>query len=447
MSDLKIADGTVDLVEYGAAERYTLTGLNFVTVPSDASFAEIKIWASGGGGGGRGESAVAKAGDGGGGGYVFARDVPVIPGEDLIAVIGVPGDGGVGSSAADESGDGGAGAGRTHVAKFPSIVTICEAGGGGGGGGVGSGADSSEQFGGQGGPGGFVEGATGGAPGGGVGDLETGGGEGGTQTAGGSGGLGGEGSSGSSGASITGGDGAGDSGVSDGENASGGSPGGGDGGAFDDSSGAGGGGGAGQFGGGGGGRGDGSPSESGGGGGGGSGFASSGSVIVDSAQGSGINGGGQSDPDYPGGSIGTGGLGGLVADDGDSGSPGVVSIRFGSLNTVSTTNDLVIENDAPATVEGVDMIAQHVRAILLICQGEWFLDLAAGTPWFTRVIGHKFNAGQINITVREAILSVDGVASIQDIESTRIEGTRSIDIKVTVLTDQGAEAIIEAEIT
>lgn len=447
MSDFKIADGTAEVVEYGPATIATATGLNFITVPAGKDLAEIKIWASGGGGGGRGTSAVAKAGDGGGGGFIHARDVPVIPGEDLVLVVGVGGAGGVGSTVAGESGDGGAGAGRSHAAKFPSIVTLVEAGSGGGGGGVGSGAATSGEFGGQGGPGGATNGVAGGDPGGDVGDLDTTGGGGGTQSAGGAGGTGGEGAVGSAGASLVGGDGASDSGVADGANAPGGTPGGGDGGAFDDFSGAGGGGGAGLFGGGGGGAGDGSPSESGGGGGGGSGFFNPAALLISSDQGVGINVAGQSDPDYPGGSIGNGGLGGLVADNGVAGFAGAVLIRFGTLSTVSTTNDLVIENDAPTLVEDIDLIAQKVRTILLICQGEWFLDLAAGTPWFTRVIGQRFNSGQINITVRDAILSVDGVASIQDITSTRVEGSRAVDIKVRVLTDQGAEAVIEAEIS
>ena len=141
-----------------------------------------------------------------------------------------------------------------------------------------------------------------------------------------------------------------------------------------------------------------------------------------------------------------GGLGGLAADDGAAGSGGAVLIRFGKLTTLPTCNDLVIEGDAPVTVEGIDQIVQQVRTILLTCQGEWFLDLAAGTPWFTRIIGHKFNSGQINITVRDAILSVVGVASIQDIVSERGSAPRSANIRVTVLTTQGVEAIVETEI-
>ncbi len=448
MTDLKIATGTVEIVQYGPATIATNTGLTFITVPADADLAEVKVWSAGGGGGGRGESAVAKAGDGGGGGFIHARNIPVIPGEDMVLVVGVGGAGGVGSTGAGESGDGGGGGGRSHAAKFPSIVTICGAGGGGGGGGVSSGATVASQFGGAGGPGGGDVGGDGTRSIGPYPSASTVG-RGGTLVAGGAGGSAlGSGGDGDDGVSIAGGDGGHKSGgLGDGLNASGGTPGGGDGGAYRGGGGGAGGGGNGHFGGGGGAAGDdiGVP-EPGTGGGGGSGFFTPGSILIETAQGVGINGAGQSDPDYPGGLVGMGGLGGLVADNGGVGFGGAVLIRFGTLATVSTVNDIVMDGDSPATVEGVDLIAQHVRAILLICQGEWFLDLAAGTPWFQRIIGHKFSPGQINITVRDAILSVDGVASIKDIVSVRGSAPRSADIRVTVLTTQGAEVIIEAEV-
>ena len=156
-------------------------------------------------------------------------------------------------------------------------------------------------------------------------------------------------------------------------------------------------------------------------------------------------GAGTSESGYPG-NVGAGGSGGAVGSIGGDGDPGHVAIIFGATLFTATRNDIVFENDAPVLVEGVDLIAQQVRTILLICQGEWFLDLAAGTPWFQRIIGHKFSPGQMNITVRDAILSVDGVASIKNIVSVRGAQPRSANITVTVLTTQGAEVIIDSEV-
>jgi len=350
---------------------------------------------------------------------------------------------------AGESGDGGAGAGRSYVSKFPAVTDIlCEAGGGGGGGGAGDEALDSTEFGGAGGAGGGDTGEDGAELVGAWPSPPTPG-LGGGQLAGGTGGSGtGSGGDGDDGIEFGGGDGGQTAGGGgDGDNADGGDFFGGQGGAYRGPGGGGGGGGGGKYGGGGGARGQFSGlSEPGTGGGGGSGGNVATASLVESIQGSGSTGAGKLDPDYPGAFVGDGGLGGLIADDGAGGSNGAVIIRFGTLVVTATRNDLIIEGDAPAMVDGVDQIAQQVRSILLTCQGEWFLDLAAGTPWFTRIIGHKFNAGQINITVRDAILSVRGVASIRDLTSVRGSAARSASVTVKVLTTQGAEVIIEAEV-
>ena len=151
------------------------------------------------------------------------------------------------------------------------------------------------------------------------------------------------------------------------------------------------------------------------------------------------------DSEYPGAPTGFGGQSGASpTPNGLAGELGTALLSFGSIVDVPTCNDLVIEADAPVMVEGVDLIAQQVRNILSIFQGEWFLDKSAGTPWFTRIIGHKFNSGQLNITVRDAILSVEGVASIRDLTSVRGSEPRSANVTVTVLTTQGEEVIVNA---
>lgn len=109
-------------------------------------------------------------------------------------------------------------------------------------------------------------------------------------------------------------------------------------------------------------------------------------------------------------------------------------------------NDLVIVDNEPVLVSGVDRVARHVKTVLETGQGEWFLDLEHGTPWFARILGHKFSAGQTNITVRDAILSIDGVASIRSVASVKGSTPRSAIVTVVVLTTQGAEVIVKTEI-
>jgi hypothetical protein len=438
MSDFKIADGLIESIVYDAPVEVTSTGVTFEDVPVGRFFLTAKVWAAGGGGGGGGEEASVDGGDGAGGGFVWTRDVPVYPGETLLVNVGTGGAGGVGLVSAGVSGDGGAGGGRSYVFSQDESDLYALAGAGGGGGGASGNVGLDD--GGDGGGGGGTMGQPGFAP---PDALTTTGGGGGGQVAGGAGGAGTL--SGTAGASLTGGGGADGSGGPIGANATGGSPDGGDGGAYDTDAPGGGGGGDGFFGGGGGGSGDTSPTESAGGGGGGSSFYVG--TLEQSLQGDGRSSGGKFDDDYPGSSVGAGGLRNIGgSDSGLAGGDGAVYLFFGVTTYTPTVNDLVIEAGAPVMVDGIDLIAQQVRAILLICQGEWFLDKAAGTPWFTRIIGHKFNAGQLNITVRDAILSVEGVASLTDLVSVRGSVPRTANVRVTVLTTQGEQVIVNAEV-
>jgi len=56
-------------------------------------------------------------------------------------------------------------------------------------------------------------------------------------------------------------------------------------------------------------------------------------------------------------------------------------------------------------------VAQAVLTALLLHQGEWFLDITAGMPWETQVLG--FGTGSLyDAAIKNAILGVEGVASI-----------------------------------
>jgi hypothetical protein len=436
MSDFKTADHVIEVVSYEPPTVYTAQGSNFFFVPAGATHMRVKIWGPGGAGGGGSDNY--PGGPGGGGGFIEARDIPVVGGEELLFINPSVPEGGIGSATPGVSGDGGGGGGRISLSNVTTPLVIGYCGGGGGGGGGNDGGLDDEAIGGAGGGGGGEFAQDGESPGGGP----TTGGKGATYFAV---GLGGNGSlPGDPGSGINGGNGADGSNSPLGANADGGIPGGGNGGSYETNKPGAGGGGGGGFGGGGGGSGTSAPRQGGGGGGGGSNFffysmtsnvASDGQTVAGSA-----------DPEYPGSSIGSGGDGGVSADGAD-GFLGAMLVSFGVTTYVNSTNDLVIENDAPVLVDGSDLIAQHVEAILLMCQGEWFLDLGAGTPWFTRVIGQKFSAGQVNVTVRDAILSVTGVASIEDIVSVRDRvNTRNVNVTVKVLTDEGELLEVSAEI-
>lgn len=90
--------------------------------------------------------------------------------------------------------------------------------------------------------------------------------------------------------------------------------------------------------------------------------------------------------------------------------------------------------DTPAAV------AQEVLTTLLLFQGEWFLDITAGVPWFTQVAG----VGTIPLydqTIKDAILNVQGVTGIVNYSSSLNRTMRVLSVSVTIDTLFGATQV------
>src|SRR5437660_1601027 len=76
-------------------------------------------------------------------------------------------------------------------------------------------------------------------------------------------------------------------------------------------------------------------------------------------------------------------------------------------------------------VDSAEAVAQSVRTRLLLFAGEWFLDLAAGTPWLTAVLGQRQrpDLGNLNYlpladsAVKDRILGTFGVRVLYDYTS------------------------------
>jgi hypothetical protein len=90
--------------------------------------------------------------------------------------------------------------------------------------------------------------------------------------------------------------------------------------------------------------------------------------------------------------------------------------------------------DSPAAV------AQAVLTSLLLHQGEWFLDVTAGMPWETQVLG--FGTGSLyDAAIKTLILGVQGVASIVQYFSSLNRAKRILTVTATINTIFGNTAI------
>lgn len=85
--------------------------------------------------------------------------------------------------------------------------------------------------------------------------------------------------------------------------------------------------------------------------------------------------------------------------------------------------------DAPAAV------VQAVKTRLQLIAGEWFLDLAAGTPYPQGVFG--YNAPTADYAIRQRILETEGVTAITEFESIFDAETRAKTIRATIATIYG----------
>ncbi len=87
-------------------------------------------------------------------------------------------------------------------------------------------------------------------------------------------------------------------------------------------------------------------------------------------------------------------------------------------------------------------VAQAVVSRLRLLAGEWFRDLAEGTPYVGGVFG-KHTRESYDPVIRERILDTEGVTAITSYESSCDGETRRLTVSVTIDTEYGPATIQE----
>ena len=83
-------------------------------------------------------------------------------------------------------------------------------------------------------------------------------------------------------------------------------------------------------------------------------------------------------------------------------------------------------------------IRQKVKTRLELYQGEWFLDVEDGTPWFQQVLGKPRSLPLIEAVVKQRILETDGVTDLIEFQMTLDRDTRLLDMAGNVVTENGS---------
>lgn len=88
-----------------------------------------------------------------------------------------------------------------------------------------------------------------------------------------------------------------------------------------------------------------------------------------------------------------------------------------------------------------ESVAQRVKTRLLSFQGDWFLDLSHGLPWF-QLIERPANLGRIERAVKAQILQTDGVSAVTAFSMSPNVTTRQLNITTTIVDIYGVESTI-----
>lgn len=105
---------------------------------------------------------------------------------------------------------------------------------------------------------------------------------------------------------------------------------------------------------------------------------------------------------------------------------------------LDSTGDLEIgNNDDLILVDGIDSIAQSLAIGLRFFQGEWFLDLRIGFPYFEEVLRKAPDLNVVRSLFREAILATEGVLAISDLALDYDGTTRSLSVSFSAQTTEG----------
>lgn len=102
--------------------------------------------------------------------------------------------------------------------------------------------------------------------------------------------------------------------------------------------------------------------------------------------------------------------------------------------------ELDLTGGRASLVTGPDAVGQKLKIKLSAFQGDWFLNLEFGIPYFASVFQKNVNESDILQIYQAAAETVAGVVSINELTLTLPDdATRRLDVDVTVTTSTGDE--------
>jgi hypothetical protein len=111
------------------------------------------------------------------------------------------------------------------------------------------------------------------------------------------------------------------------------------------------------------------------------------------------------------------------------------------IRAVTATGDYTFgANGQNFLVNSIAAVGLAISDRLALFTGQWYLDLTAGTPWFTQVIGYG-TKGLYDQMLQGVILGTQGVLAILAYSSVEDATTRTLSVAATVQTIYGKTTV------
>ena len=100
-------------------------------------------------------------------------------------------------------------------------------------------------------------------------------------------------------------------------------------------------------------------------------------------------------------------------------------------------NDIFLNGNRISVNQDAEQVAQKVKTKLLFYQGEWFLDITVGVPYFQQVFVKPALIGTIESLIKSQIINTDGVSKLTSFSSNFDKSTRKMSVSFSALTIYG----------
>ncbi len=114
--------------------------------------------------------------------------------------------------------------------------------------------------------------------------------------------------------------------------------------------------------------------------------------------------------------------------------------------SLDSNHDMHLAGSGFAIVRDADYVTQAIKTKLQLYQGEWFLNLKKGVPWFQEIFVAPADVGRAGALIQAEILAVEGVQYLSKYDNTFDAGIRELTITFDAVTDFGSTGTTEVTI-